>query len=202
MQIGQTKVVIRPAMFVLIGSIVFGLVAVAAAGWYALGPKQSHGWASPKRWTYGSNGGASATMKMLSPAGTKELVTTREGYSHVDTDDGFEVTVVKQGAAPNSVYIRNAIDFDKEVAKGDLEFTFQGKSSTAFPLTFTIRDSQVKKGGGLLWSHTFNVSGDWTTYSEKVPESALGHGKIQFMVIAGHLGAKPGSVSLRNIYLK
>jgi len=201
MEIGATKVTIKPAMFVLIGSIIFGVVGVVAAGWYALGPRQTAGFANPKRWTYATNSGAEASIKMLSDAGTKELETTREGYSHVDSDEGFQIDISKPGAAPSSVYVRNVIDVDK-ASNDDLKFTFEAAASQAHPIVFTIRDSQTKTGGTLLWSHSYNIEGDWKTYTETVPGSAIGHGKIQFMVVAGHLGSKPGSISFKHIYLK
>ncbi|MBC8136063.1 MAG: hypothetical protein H8F28_09280 [Fibrella sp.] len=202
MKIGQTRVVIRPAMFVLIGSIIFGCIAVAAAGWYALGPRSGDGLINPKRWTYGTTGGATATFNMLSEKSTKELIRTREGFSNVNVKDGFKVAIDGVGKSPNCVYIRNAINFDKAAAPKDLQFSFMGSSASTVPITFTIRDSRLKKGGALLWSHTFNVKGDWQKYSETVPVSAVSGGQLQLMVVAGHLGAKPGDLSLRDITLK
>lgn len=202
MKIGQTRVVIRPAMFVLIGSVVIGFIAVAAAGWYALGPKSKDGWINPKRWTYGTTSGATASFEMLSPAATKELIKTKEGFSNINVADGFKINIDKVGKSPNCVYIRNAINFDKDAAPKNLEFSFSASASTPTPITFTIRDSRLKKGGALLWSHTFNVKGDWQKYSEKVPVSSVSGGQLQLMVVAGHLGAKPGDLSLREIALK
>lgn len=202
MEIGQTRIVIRPAMFVLVGAIVFGFAAVAAAGWYALGPRSTDGLINPKRWTYGTTSGAVATFDMLSEKSTKELIQTRDGFSNVNAAEGFKVVIDSAGKNPNSVYIRNAINFDKGAAPKDLEFSFMGRSPAAAPITFTIRDSRIKKGGTLLWSHTFNVKGDWQKYSETVPVGAVSGGQIQLMVVAGHLGAKPGELSLREIRLK
>lgn len=202
MKIGQTRVVIRPAMFVLVGSIVFGCIAVAAAGWYALGPKSSDGLINPKRWTYGTTSGAVAEFSMNSASGTKELIKTREGFSNINVKDGFKINMTEVGKSPNCVYIRNAINFEKDAAPRELQFSFMGQSSDANPITFTIRDSRLKKGGALLWSHTFNVKGDWQKYSETVPVSAVSGGQLQLMVVAGHLGAKKGELSLREIYLK
>ncbi|MBC7807142.1 MAG: hypothetical protein H7145_13450 [Akkermansiaceae bacterium] len=202
MEIGQTRIVIRPAMFVLIGSVVFGFAAVAAAGWYALGPKSSDGLINPTRWTYGTTGGAAATFDMLSAKGTKELIATRDGFSNVNVKDGFKVNINDVGKTPNCVYIRNAINFDKTTTPKDLQFSFTGRAASSAPVTFTIRDSRLKKGGALLWSHTFNIKGDWQQYSEKVPVSAVSGGQLQLMVVAGHLGAKPGELALREIALK
>ncbi len=189
-------------MFVLIGSVVFGFAAVAAAGWYALGPKSSDGLINPNRWTYGTTSGAVAEFAMNSAGGTKELIKTREGFSNINIKDGFKVSIAEAGKTPNSVYIRNAINFEKAAAPKDLQFSFMGQSSESNPITFTIRDSRLKKGGTLLWSHTFNVKGGWQKYSETVPVSAVSGGQLQLMVVAGHLGAKKGELSLREIYLK
>ncbi len=202
MEIGKTRVVIRPAMFVLIGAIVIGVAAVAWAGWYALGPRSNDGLINPKRWTYGTTGGAVATFDMMSKTDAKELITTREGFSNVNVREGFKITMTRVGKAPNSVYIRNAINFDKSAKPKDLIFSFKGRSDSPLPITFTIRDSRLKKGGALLWSNTFTIAGDWKDYSKTVPVSAVSGGQLQLMVVAGHLGTKPGELSLREIALK
>ncbi len=189
-------------MFVLIGSIFVGVAGVAAAGWYALGPQQSYGLVNPKRWTFATTGTAKATLTMNMPSAQKALVPLRNGYSYVNVEDGFQVKIDQNGATPDTVSMRNVISFDKNKAPGDLTFSFQATSPAPFPVTFVIRDSGIKSGGGLIWSHSFSVDGDWKDYSATVPLGNLDKGKMQYMVVAGHLGNKNGVISLRKIYLK
>lgn len=139
---------------------------------------------------------------MLTHAAQKSLVTTRVGHGNVNADAGFKIVTQTVGTTPSGVYIRNTITLDAAKTKHDLTFSFQGSAAKPQPVTFTVRDAQVKKGGKLLWSHSFVVQGDWKTYQETIPESALGGGRMQYMVIAGHLSAKSGEFSLRQIYLK
>ena len=166
------------------------------------GPAQSFGMANPIRWTYGTENGAEVAFAMLSPDAQKKLAPTRIGYGNVNTDVGFKIDKQKIGTSPSSVFIRNTITADTKDAGDDKSFSFEGSAATAQPITFTVRDAQIKSGGKLLWSHTFTVQGNWKTYQQGVPKGALGGGRMQYMVIAGHLGAKPGELSLRNIHLR
>ncbi|MBC8141180.1 MAG: hypothetical protein H7Y38_07040 [Armatimonadetes bacterium] len=202
MQVGGTRIIIRPALMMIIGGAFVGMGGLAFAAWYALGPQQSYGLANPTRWAFGTEQGANATLTMLTPEAQKNLVITRSGSGNVNADTGFKVDKKTVGATPSGVYIRNTITLDAAKNNRDLTFSFQGSAASPQPITFTVRDAQVKKGGGLLWSHTFVVQGDWESYRQTVPNSALGNGKMQYMVVAGHLGAKPGELSLRHIYLK
>lgn len=202
MQIGKTRVIIRPAMAFIIGGVLVGVIGVIGAGWYALGPQQTYGWVNPKRWVFGSDPGAQARLKMPSPEKQNALLATKDGYSEIDANEGFQVIVSEVSSSPNCVYIRNAIDLEKENADGNLVFSFVGSAPRPFPVTFTIRDSEIKTGGKLLWSHTFSVNGDFKKYSENIPLRVLESRKSRFMIIAGHLGATPGKISLRQVALR
>ena len=203
MQIGSSKIIIKPAMFVLLGSVLVGIAAVSVAGWYALGPRPSNGLLDPKRWTFSTTSGAKATIVMNSPAAQKELVPVRDGYSNMNmSEGGFDLNIDKTGGRSDTVSIRNVIAFEKKKSTGDMKFSFQGSAPQAFPVTFVIRDSQTKTGGGVVWSHSFNVQGDWKDYTATVPLNNLNKAHMQFMVVAGHLGGPRGDVSLRSINLQ
>jgi len=175
---------------------------------YALGPKQGYGWANPKEWTFATEAGADGKLTMLSDEGTKELVPNRQGYSHINADDGFQVTVNKTSGGAHSVHIRTGISFDKDSSNVDsggdeFKFKFEGQAPQPFPVTFTIRDMKLRGESIVLWSKSFTVNGDWKPYTATIPRSAItGPGKTPFLVMAGHLGGKTGAVSLRHIYLK
>lgn len=202
MQIGHTRIIIRPALLMIFAGCVVGVGGIVAAGWYALGTQHNYGLAIPNRWTFGTQKPAQATINMLTATGTKTAIPNRNGYSSVNLDEGITVDVTQSGEATSNVYIRNSISVDKEMTKSDLQFQFDARAETPFPIIFTIRDAQMKSGGALLWSQTFTVQGDWETYRAPVPLRAVGQGKVQFMMLAGHLGTKNGSVSLRRVYLK
>lgn len=202
MQIGRTRIVVRPALKMILVGIGVGMIGLTVAGWYALGPRQSFGLAHPQRWTYGTSGGAQATLTALSPSAQEKLIATKSGFGAVNTDVGFTVDIASVGATPDAVYIRSSIAPDVRTVPDDLTLQFSARSEQPRTVTFIIRDLQVRQGGKPLWSHSFAVNGDWKNYSEAVPATALGQGKLQFMIIAGHLGKEAGSVSLRSIYLK
>ena len=202
MQVGRTRVTIRPAMAIIIGGILVGVVGFVGARLYASGPIKTEGGINPKRWVFGSDSSAQVTLKMLSSERQNALSTTKDGYSDLNAEEGFQVIVREAGTKPNSIYIRNAIDLEKADIGKNMEFRFVGSAPKPFPITFTIRDTEIKSGGKLLWSHTFTVNGDFKNYSQEVPSSALANRKSKFMIIAGHLGATPGTVTLRQITLK
>ncbi len=189
-------------MFVLVGSIIAGMVGVVAARQYARGPQQTHGLLNPARWQFATKGVAEASLEMESPVARKSLITLKRGYSNMNMTDGFKLVISHKSGTADGVAIRNVLDFEKDKTTRDLQFSFAGAAPQPFPITFVIRDSMVKKGGGVIWSQAFTVSGDWKEYSAIVPASKLAGGQLQYLVVAGHLGGQEGTVSLRQIYLK
>jgi len=206
MQIGQTVVKVKPAMVVLIGSIIVGIAGIVGAAIYVRAPQSSTGWAIPRAWEFATSGGANATLTMLSQSAHLNPMPEHNGYSQVDSDEGFEVNVYSVGPNADSVHIRNTIDFAVDsIAKQPadmLQFQFEATAPNPFPVIFTIRNSRVTAGQGVLWSHKYTVDGDWKTYTDTIPYASLRPEQSKFVELAGHLGSQPGLVRLRNIYLK
>ena len=190
LRVGDAKVVVKPAMLVLLCAILIGAIAVPLLRRDPTSGTPSYGYANPETWKFEARQGAQATAS----AGLDEK---KAGVSSsvVDAGSGFTAKITRAGSTADSVYLRNAMNLDLNQGRKPLRLTFEartiGTGAPAFPLTFTVRDSQT-----LLWSDRVVAGPDWKQYEKKItlkPDSLLN------VILAIHLGEKTGTVQIRNL---
>ena len=193
LQVGNAKVVVKPAMLVLLCAILIGAIAVPLLRRDPTSGAPSYGYANPETWKFEARQGAQATAS----AGLDEKK-TGVSASVLDAGSGFTVKVARAGSTADSVYLRNAMNLDLNQERKPLRLTFEartvGTGTPEFPLTFTVRDSQT-----LLWSDRVMASPSWKQYEKKItlkPDSLLN------VILAIHLGEKTGAVQIRNLQVK
>jgi hypothetical protein len=190
LRVGNAKVVVKPAMLVLLCALLIGVIAVPVLRRDPSSNMPSYGYANPETWKFEARQGAQAVAYAGLDA-QKSGVTS----SVVDAGKGFTVTISQVGRNPDSVYLRNAMNLDLNQGKKPLRLTFEARTvapgSPAFPMTFTVRDSQT-----LLWSERITADSSWKKYDKKItlkPDSLLN------VILAVHLGEKTGAVQIRNL---
>jgi hypothetical protein len=189
LRVGNAKVVIKPAMLVLLCALVIGAIAIPVLRRDPSKNMPSYGYANPQTWKFDARRPAEA----VASAG---LDAKKGGDSSVlDAGTGFTVKVSQAGQSADSVYLRNAMNLDLNQERKPLRLTFEARTTdpgtTAFPLTFTVRDSQT-----LLWSERVTAGPSWQQYEKKI---TLKPGSLLNVILAIHLGAKTGSVQIRNL---
>jgi hypothetical protein len=190
LRVGDAKVVVKPAMLVLLCALLIGVIAVPILRRDPSSNMPSYGYANPETWKFEARQGAQAVASAGLDA-QKNGVTS----SVVDAGKGFTVTVSHLGRNADSVYLRNAMNLDLNQGRKPLRLTFEARTvapgSPAFPMTFTVRDSQT-----LLWSERITADSSWKKYDKQItlkPDSLLN------VILAIHLGEKTGAVQIRNL---
>ncbi len=190
LRVGNAKVVVKPAMLVLLCAIFIGVIAVPLLRRDPSSNMPAYGYANPETWKFDARQGAQAVA-------TAGLDTPKGGgtSSAIDASRGFTVTVTQTGAKSDSVYLRNAMNLDLNQGRKPLRLTFEARTlapgTSAFPLTFTVRDSQT-----LLWSERVVTDSSWKKYDKKItlkPDSLLN------VILAVHLGEKTGTIQIRKL---
>lgn len=190
LRVGNAKVVVKPAMLVLLSAIFIASVAIPLLRRDPSSHMPSYGYANPEMWKFEARQGAEATVAAGLDANKSGAVS-----SVIDAGKGFTVKVARVSPKPDSVYLRNAMNLDLNQGRKPLRLTFEARTANPneaeFPLTFTVRDSHT-----LLWSDRVVAGSSWKQYEKKItlkPDSLLN------VILAVHLGEKTGSVQIRNL---
>jgi hypothetical protein len=195
LRVGSAKVVVKPAMLVLLCALVIGAIAIPVLRRDPTSGMPSYGYANPETWKFEARQGAQAVA-----AGGLESQIPKDAATSavVDASRGFTVNVSQAGPTPDSVYLRNAMNLDLNKDRKPLLLTFEARTvdpkTPAFPLTFTVRDAQT-----LLWSERVMTEPDWKQYEKKI---TLKPGSLLNVIMAIHLGEKTGTVQIRNLQVK
>jgi len=208
LRVGENKVKIKPALLVLVGAVIVGVVVTAVLRMTPSQQSPSFGYANPRGWRFEARQGAIASVVSAGdPAkpgvakaapGDGENGTEGRAPTVVDAENGFTVKVEKKGTALDSVYLRNAVNLDLNQDRHPIKLIFDARSGNGitptkepFPLTVTVRDTNE-----LLYGKRVSVGPEWKTYTEtiKLKKSALLN-----LILAVHLGEKTGAVQLRNV---
>ena len=202
MQVGAYKVMVKPALVVLVLAVIIGAMSPLIAKFISTVRPPDYGYIHPERWKFETRGGAEATLQMSSAAGQKNLIRSKAGYFNINSDEGFTIDIQKTGKTPDTVYMRNALNLSQTKESDTLNFSFEARSAKPFVITYIIRDGLLTQSR-LLWSKSFTVSGDWQTYSAPV---ALGdlqeRAHLLNCVISAHLGSQTGTLGMRKMYLR
>jgi len=201
MQVGNKRVVVKPAMVVLISGIVVAIAVIAVAGYYASYRVPSTGLVNPKRWKFETRSGAQAEIKPYSPLKSENGT---DGVQLIDAESGFDVKVTQSAASADRVFLRNGLNLDMVNAQ-TLDLTFEGRAPKPFPVIVTIRDLEISPADNPapLWRQAFLIdSSDWKGYQATVPVPALRKSAQMNLVAAVQMGDHQGIVSLRRIRLR
>ncbi|MES2465275.1 MAG: hypothetical protein V4671_32315 [Armatimonadota bacterium] len=189
LHVGNARVVVKPAMLVLLCALLIGAIAVPLLRRDPSSNMPSYGYANPEMWKFEAREGTEA----VAFAGLDAQKTNASPL--LDADAGFTVKVSQVGKKIDSIYLRNAMNLDLNQGKKPLRLTFEARtaapSAAAFPLTFTIRDSQT-----LLWSDRMTADTSWKSYEKTIN---LKPGSLLNVILAIHLGEKAGTLQIRNL---
>ena len=192
LRVGNAKVVVKPAMLVLLCAVFIGAIAVPVLRRDPASNAPAYGYANPQMWKFEAHQGAQAVA--FASLGN-EIKKSDVPTTIVDANSGFTVNVTHIGTSADSVYLRNAMNLDMKPDKKPLHLSFDARSidkgAAPFPLTFTVRDSQT-----LLWSQRITVGSNWKHYEEKI---SFTKGSLLNVILAVHLGEKTGAVQVRNL---
>lgn len=196
MRIANTRVVIKPAMIVLILAVVVGAVAIPLLRRDPVADTPSYGYVNPQTWKFEAGQGAQATVV----SGASPSAEDGGRISVLDLEKGSQVQVIQVGSSADSVYLRNALNLDLNRDRKPMRLTFEGRAGAdsdsnapPFPVTFIVRDSKT-----LLWSDRLVLSPSWKQYDVKIQ---LKQSNLLNVIMAIHLGEKVGTVQLRNLHV-
>jgi hypothetical protein len=191
LHVGNAKVIVKPALLVLLCAILIAVIAVPLLRRDPSSNMPSFGYANPQTWRFEARQGAQAVAFAGFDAEKKDASSS----SALDAGAGFTVKVSQTGPSADSVYLRNAMNLDLNQGRKPLHLTFEARTAapgtSAFPLTFTVRDSQT-----LLWSDRVVADPSWKRYEKTI---TLKPGSLLNVILAIHLGEKTGAVQIRNL---
>ena len=202
--IGAFKVVIRPALALMMMATVIGFAARPIMQHLSYEKLASTGYLNPQQWRFGTRAGASAQISTLAPDGTETPVKPERGLLWGDTDKGVSITIDHPGETPDTVFLRNALSREQtNFPRTDRHLTFEAKASQPFPILMNLRDGRYENDKtGALWSHSLTLEPDWKTYDVAVPTRPLFKTLNLSVIFSIQLGSSSGKVSLRNVHLR
>ena len=192
------RVIIRPAMFVLVGACITGAIAIPTMQQMPERVRTTpiKGYLYPERWKFETRHGAEAT---ITGCGGRPLQAMKSGadagFFQINMEEGVEVQV-KKTAGAETVYLRNGFNLAEMKEPANLVLRFEACSESNFPLLLTAR-----VGRNMVWHQNMTVQGAWKAREIILPIDALRNRDGTMLVFAVQLGEQNGTVGLRHVTL-
>lgn len=203
-KIGPFQVMIKPALGLIIVAVVIGFLARPVAHRLPVAGLPSYGYMNPATWRFKTSGGAKAELIGITSAGTVAPIKAARGITWANSDKGFYIHVIRAGATPDTIFLRNVLDYDPtRFPKPTLNLSFEAKSPHSFPIIFMDRAGGPGNDfSAPLWSKQVDVNGDWKTYTVTIPTDTLVKSNNTTTIFSAHLGLQAGQISLRNMHIR
>jgi len=190
-RIGNKRIVLKPASLVLLTCIPIAIIAPFQFHRGFAQPNLDWDCVNPTTWKFELQPGATAEIVTAHPEFEALKKASETAAYHIDTTAGVTVNVTKTKGVPDSVYLRNGLNFDSLKHEKDLALQFSARTDNPHDLIFVLREGKKQQ-----WSARVLIQKSPTVYSLPLSFSNCAGSEA---VLAIHLGIATGAVTLKDI---
>ncbi len=187
-------IVVKPAMVVLITSIIAAVIIPA----YLSKPKEKQGASfenlNSAIWKFEVRRNAKAVLSLVGSSNPTPEKSAGEASYKINMRSGVEVDVKAIDGASDCIDLRNIVNFDGVKEHDDLVVRFRARAEKPHDVFFILREY-----GQLIWSTKHTITDQWQDFSMPISFRKC---KTFQAVLSIHLGAETGKLTLTNLRIE
>jgi hypothetical protein len=188
------KIVVKPALVVLVGAITAGVLGPLYAKHVAAQPNLAWKCSNLDIWKFEVR--RQAVAEFISSPTKKETISkssTKAAYN-IDMNRGVEIDVKQSDGAADCIDLRNAINFEDIKEQKGLVVRFRARTDQPHELTMILRERDK-----IRWSAPVMLKSPWTEYSLPISFNSCESNQA---ILSIHLGSATGKISLKNLRIE
>lgn len=192
--IGNKQIVVKPAMLVLLGAVVVGVLGPLYAKRLAAQPSLVWKCSNLDLWKFEVRRQAQAELALSPTQRQSPSQSPTKAAYNLDMTSGVEVDIKQNDGAADCVDLRNAINFEEIKQRKGLVLRFSARADRPHAIHVILRERDQ-----LRWSGSASLTPPWSEFSLPISFQSCTSNQA---ILALHLGGATGKIGLKNLRIE